>query len=207
MASTWPVKLLVSVTQNSTTTKGFIALPVNSSSSDGQIYKLSDLRRELDQNMSHAFPQPHPLSNDNQNVPHFIIGDGAFSLRTYLMKPYSTRNITYENRIFNYRLSRARRVVENAFGNLANRFKILHTTMQHHHETLRIIVEACCVLHNLMRTLFPVHKNRLLNRAQPDLNLQVQAWREGRNFEDTIVVQGPNTASRDGNGRRNLLKH
>jgi len=140
-------------------------------------------------------------------VPYFIIGDDAFSLRTYLMKPYNTRKLTHEERIFNYRLSRAIRVVENAFGILANRFQILLTTMQHHHETVRTIVEACCILHNLMRTRYPVLQNRLVDRAQPDGNLQPGAWREGRNLEDTIVVQGPNTASRNGKRQRNLLKH
>ena len=173
----------------------YIDISGNGSSSDAQIYNESDLHRGLDQNRIHAFPQPDPLPNDNQDVPYFIIGDDAFSLRTYPMKPYSTRNLTHEERIFNYRLSRARRVVENAFGILANRFEILLTTMQHHHETVRTIVEACCILHNLMRTRFPVVKNRLVDRAQPDGTLQPGAWRECRNLEDTIVVQGPNTAS------------
>lgn len=185
----------------------YIDVSGNGSSSDAQIYNESDLHRGLDQNRIHAFPQPDPLPNDHQDVPYFIIGDDAFSLRTYLMKPYSTRNLTHEERIFNYRLSRARLVVENAFGILANRFQILLTTMQHHHETVRTIVEAYCILHNLMRTRYPVLQNRLVDRAQPDGNLQPGTWREGRNLEDTIVVQGPNTASRDGKRQRNLLKH
>jgi hypothetical protein len=93
----------------------YIDVSGNGSSSDAQIYNESDLQRGLDQNRIRAFPQPDPLPNDNQDMPYFIIGDDAFSLRTYLMKPYSTRNLTIEERIFNYRLSRARRVVENAF--------------------------------------------------------------------------------------------
>ncbi|XP_064077660.1 putative nuclease HARBI1 [Macrobrachium nipponense] len=185
----------------------YIDVSGNGSSSDAQIYNESDLHRGLDQNRIHGFPQPDLLPNDNQDVPYFIIGNDAFSLRTYLMKPYSTRNLTHEERIFNYRLSRARWVMENAFGILTNRFQILLTTMQHHHETVRIIVEACCILHNLMRTRYPVLQNRLVDRAQPDGNLQPGAWREGQNLDDTVVVQGPNTASRDGKRQRNLLKH
>ena len=72
----------------------YIDVSGNGSSSDAQIYNKSDLHRGLDQNRIHAFPQPDPLPNDNQDVPYFIIGDDAFSLRTYLMKPYSTRNLT-----------------------------------------------------------------------------------------------------------------
>jgi hypothetical protein len=104
------------------------------------------------------------------------------------MKPYNTRNLTNEECIFNYMLSRARRVVENAFGIVANRFQILLkcTTMQHHHENVRIIVEACCILHNLMHTRYPVLQNKLMDGAQSDGNPQPEAWKEGRNLEDTI---------------------
>jgi hypothetical protein len=41
-------------------------------------------------------------------------------LKSLLMKPYSVRGLA-ENSIFNYRLSRARSIVKNVFGNLANR--------------------------------------------------------------------------------------
>ena len=185
----------------------YIDISGNGASSDAQIYNDSDLHRGLEQNRIRGFPQTDPLPNDNQDVHYFIIGDDAFSLRTYLMKPYSSRNLTHEERIFNYRLSRARRVVENAFGILANRFGILLTTMQHHHETVRIIVEACCILHNLMRTRYPVLQNRLVEHTVSDENLLPGVWRDGLNLQDTIIAHGPNTASRDGKRLRNLLKH
>ena len=58
-------------------------------------------------------------------------GDDAFGLRPYMMKPYGSRGLDDEQRIFNYRLSMARRVVENAFGIMANHFQVLMSTMQH----------------------------------------------------------------------------
>lgn len=36
------------------------------------------------------------------------VGDDAFPLETHLLKPYKLRGLTLEQRIFNYRLSRAR---------------------------------------------------------------------------------------------------
>ncbi|KAJ8035718.1 hypothetical protein HOLleu_19481 [Holothuria leucospilota] len=121
----------------------------------------SELRRGLENDNISGWPHPDPLPNDTQDVPYFIVGDDAFALRTFLMKPYSARNLTREERIFNYRLSRARRVVENAFGILANRFQVLLTTMQHHAETVRLIVKACILLHNVMHSRYPVLQNRL----------------------------------------------
>uniref|UniRef100_A0A8C5RC91 DDE Tnp4 domain-containing protein n=1 Tax=Laticauda laticaudata TaxID=8630 RepID=A0A8C5RC91_LATLA len=103
----------------------------NGSSSDAQVYNASDLKGGLERNLIVGFPDPEPLPNDTQDVPYFIVGDDTFSLTTYLMKPYTSKYLTREERIFNYRLSRARRVVENAFGILANRFQVLLTTMLH----------------------------------------------------------------------------
>ena len=47
---------------------------------------------------------------------HIIVGDSAFTLRTYVMKPYGERDADHTKTVFNYGLSQARRIVENAFG-------------------------------------------------------------------------------------------
>ena len=57
-------------------------------------------------------------------MPYIIVGYDAFDLRTWLMKPFSKRNLTDEERIFNYGLSCAHCIVENAFGILANCFHV-----------------------------------------------------------------------------------
>ncbi len=115
--------------------KGFLILWVyvsgNGSSSAAQVYNNSELREGLEQNNIMGWSQPEPLPHDTQDVTYFLVGDDAFSLRTYLMKPYGARNLHMEHRIFNYRLTMARRVVENVFGILANRFQVLLTTTNH----------------------------------------------------------------------------
>ncbi|XP_076029145.1 uncharacterized protein LOC143017992 [Oratosquilla oratoria] len=120
------------------------------------MFNHSELKEGLENDSITGWPRPDPLPNDTQGVPYFIVGDDAFSLRTYLIKPYSGRNITREERIYNYRLSRPRRVVENAFGIMVNRFQVMLATMQHHADTVRLIVKACMVLHNLMRSRYPM---------------------------------------------------
>lgn len=177
------------------------------SSSDAHIYNESEFKEGLQNNDIAGFPEPDPLPGDTQDVPYFLVGDDAFGLRTYMMKPYANRDMTREQRIFNYRLSRARRVVENTFGILANRFQVLLTTMMHKADTVRLLVKACVLLHNLMRTRYPVMQNRLVDWERPDGALVLGAWREGRNLEDTRPdrVPGPNRDIRLAKAQRNLI--
>lgn len=181
----------------------------NGSSSDANIFNNSLLKQALEHDDLVGLPPPCPLPNDTEDVPFFIVGDDAFALRKYLMKPYSHRNLTHAERIFNYRLSRARRVVENAFGILVNRFQILMTTMQHHAETVRLLLKACIILHNIMRTRYPTMQNALVDRQAPNGDIIPGEWRQGFNMADTQAtgVQGTNRASKEGKAQRNLLRN
>ena len=69
------------------------------------------------------------------------------------MKPYPEKKSSHEQRIFNYRLSRARRIVENAFGILASRFGIYQRAMQVHPERVSTMVLATLALHNFLRAM------------------------------------------------------
>ena len=93
----------------------YVVVRANGSCSDCQIFNQCELKRSCEVNTI-GIPPPQPLPGDDHPIPYFIVGDDAFPLRSWLMKPYCKRNLSKEQRIFNYRLSRARRIVENAFG-------------------------------------------------------------------------------------------
>ena len=101
-------------------------------------------------------------ASDLGQLPHVFIGDEAFPLLPNMMRPYGGRGITEEQRIFNYRLSRARRIVENAFGILAARWRVFHTKIAVHPKSAKNIILASCVLHNfLQRTSTPAQINNV----------------------------------------------
>lgn len=93
------------------------------------------------------------------NLPEnaLFVGDDAFPLREYLMKPYSTRSgpLTLRQKIFNYRLSRARRIVENAFGILAARFRIFGRLIPLSPNKVDGVVKATVAMHNWLRLTSP----------------------------------------------------
>ena len=62
----------------------------NGIASDAQSFNQCELKDLVD-NETIQFPDAEPLPGDDCDMPYFIAGDNAFPLKTWLMKPYSTR--------------------------------------------------------------------------------------------------------------------
>ena len=82
-------------------------------------------------------------------VPPLVVGDSAFPFQPWLMKPYGNAVLTPEQRYFNYRLSRARMVTEECYGQLRGRWRILLRKCEGSKEEVRVATLACMVLHNV----------------------------------------------------------
>ena len=173
--------------------------------SDAQIYNSSQLKKKIEDG-SMGFPEPDNLPAHDQPVPYFLIGDDAFDLRTTMMKPYSRHDITHEEKIYNYRCSRARRVVQNAFGMLGNRFRCLLDKLHQEPDHAQNIVMCCVILHNLMRTRFTGPQDEIIDREDDHHNLILGEWREGKQMIDLGRSIGGNRDTREAKDQRDYMK-
>lgn len=122
---------------------------INGRISDGGVLFHSKFG-ELYEQDALKLPQPKTIPNTPTKYPHFFIGDEAFALKLHLMKPYPQGSCNDERQNFNKRLSRARCVVENAFGILSSRFGIFQKSIYLSPKKATIVTMACCYLHNFL---------------------------------------------------------
>lgn len=127
----------------------YIDVGCNGRVSDGGVFNNCSLSRVLENNTLN-FPCAQPLLGRKKSVLYVIVADDAFAMKPYLLKPYPFRGQPAPNRVFSYRLSRARRIIENVFGLVAVRFRILRKPIELGPEKTTCIVSAICVLHNFL---------------------------------------------------------
>ena len=101
------------------------------------------------ENQELSIPHPGCLPGGIQRTPFVLIGDDAFALKTHMMKPYHQQNLTTERRVYNYRHSKARTILENLFDILANRY---HTVMLLEPTAVEIVIFAILALQNMLMT-------------------------------------------------------
>lgn len=128
----------------------YVNAGTNGSISDGGVFNHTSFHEKLLSKQLHL-PGPSILLSSDEVAPYCLVADSAFAINENLLKPYPQKNLTHDKRIYNYRLSRARRIVENTFGILAERFRVFKKPITINVKNVPIIVMASCFLHNFLR--------------------------------------------------------
>ncbi len=182
----------------------WVEVGAHGSAGDAHIFNNGELKEAIDSQAIH-FPPPEPLPHDDKDMPYFIVGDDAFALRSWLQKPFSNRQLTMKQRVFNYQLSRARRVVENAFWILSNRFRCMQRTLQQRPKVVGSMVLACICLHNLLRERRPNDIRQEADQEDEDHNIVPGAWRQNTPLEGGASEFGNHTCTKAAKKQRDYL--
>ena len=137
------------------------------------------------------FPK-RSLEMDGVDAPVVILGDSAYPLLSWLIKSFPHGCTNREQRRFNYQLSRARMVIENAYGRLKGRCRCLLKRLDVHVNNVPVVVAACCVLHNICEVHSENFDNEWLDEGQTlqqpgNYNLHSDDDEDASNVRDLFV--------------------
>lgn len=118
--------------------------------SDGDIFRNATLFKRLNENQL-MLPPDQPLPSERLPIPYVFVGDNVFTLSSHLMTPYpGTYDKGSVDGIFNSRLLRVHRLVENVFGIMASVFRVFRKPMLLEPDKVTNITMTCVLLHNFL---------------------------------------------------------
>ncbi|OXU18554.1 hypothetical protein TSAR_003973 [Trichomalopsis sarcophagae] len=134
---------------------------------DASIFGDTDFAFQLANNEL-DIPPPRELPNTDIKVPFMFVADEIFKLSENIMKSYSkTIDLPVPEKVFNYRLKRARLCIECAFGMLTEKFHVLQEDLKFDLMTSQFMVSAMACLHNFLIT---TNRNINLDSRNGSLN-------------------------------------
>lgn len=179
----------------------FVDIGTNGRVSDGGVWSKCALQKAIE-NSSIGIPPRRIVGG--RNLPHVFIADEAFPLGMSLLKPFSRRDLNNNRRIFNYRLSRARRVIESAFGIMAAIFRVYRRPLDLDQSTVIAIIKATCVLHNMLReqcTSHYVTPGLIDDENLTNGEIVRGSWRD---MESNLASLAPSSIHNSGNDAKKL---
>ena len=175
--------------------------------SDRGVFANSNLGFAITNNLL-KLPEAETLAGFDNTFPYVFVADDAFPMQHNLIKPYSNPNLTHGQKITNYRISRAKRIIENTFRIMAARFRIFRRPIVAKVETVESITKACVGLHNyLMEDRF-ADDNTYCLPGFVDSPHSGDEWRKeipGDNGFIPLTRTGSNNYTRDAKRVRNLF--
>lgn len=179
--------------------------------SDGGILSRSDFGKSLYGNTLNIPKGTACLPGSNKKTYYYFVGDEAFQMSTHVMRPYPGRSLNEQKRIFNYRLSRARRTIENTFGIFAARWRIFRRPICAGPDVADRFVLAAMCLHNFLKTKNdeknPLQQKychpQLIDRETEEGDLIEGEWRDSQSTH--IRPMGNAGATREAYAMRDTL--
>jgi len=123
----------------------------------------------------------------------YIIGDSAYSLKSYLLTPYDDAAPGSHEDSFNYFLSKNRIYVECAFGEVDRRWGIFWRPLEGALDGHKYTIDAALRLHNFIvdyREEHGINTNAEKRRERDELNIACDNFVRRNPFEPIGVIEG-----------------
>lgn len=191
----YSVVLLAACDANYTFT--FVDVGAVGSKSDGGIFSRSSFGREILKG-GRNIPTVMSLPNKTESFPYYFVADAAFPLKKNIMRPYPGRLLCPSRSNFNKKLSKARVLIENTFGILSNRWRVLRNDIYCSPENVDKIVLATVTLHNfLMLQKDNQYFSDDLVDQEVDNEIIPGRWREEQESLNSTRIYRSNRASQE----------
>jgi len=172
---------------------------------DSRIFDNSYLSHNYEGALAELGTTPLATGEDvEENIPAFILGDSAYRNSRHLVTTYKVSECDADGSVrhLNFRLSKARYHVENAFGLLKGRFQIFEKPLRCAAEDLPFalhLIASICILHNfLIDVQDQVHEEEI---PMQEIEEQLQNGGDGEDGED-----GKDDIDENINGERGLAE-
>ena len=114
----------------------------------------SSVMGEMFDNGEINLPAPSKIyQSSDQDLPYFLLGDEIFPLKDWLMRSFPGTGAIEEEKIYNYRHSRACRCIGNAFGILSQLRRIFLKPIKASVKNIENYTLACLALQNYWRLI------------------------------------------------------
>lgn len=177
------------------------------SQSDGGVLKVSGFGKRI-LNGTMNLPEAENLPGSEIKFPFYYVGDAAFPLTKHLMRPYPGKCLEANKDYFNKSLSRARVIIENTFGILVARWRVLNNPLNVYPENANTIVKATVTLHNFVKFHSSAHycPTNFVDHLNESGLLVEGRWRQLiAPLEQSMVLSSAN-ARRSAFDARDILK-
>ena len=183
----------------------FVDIGEYGSNTDGNVFKFSTFgKKYMAGQLATPPPKTLPGMQNEGPVPHVLIADEAFPLRNDLLRPYPRleSSVLRNEAIFNFRLSRARMCVENAFRILCQCWRLFDRRIPLDPVNVDKVVQACCCLHNFLT------EDKDVNEIYAELNPEGLAPTQGQ-VRGIMYLPRLNgyRPTRDAQGIRDIYKY
>ncbi|KPJ00652.1 PREDICTED: uncharacterized protein LOC106123115 isoform X2 [Papilio xuthus] len=107
--------------------------------------------KKLLENQQFNVPPGQKLPGCDLTLPHVLLGNAGYPLKTYLLRPYPSLKADNGKKTFNGRLLRARGTIDFAFGILTDKWRIFLKSLETNTNHAAQIIKVACLLHNIVR--------------------------------------------------------